>query len=105
MKHLLFKKMAAAGLAAIMLFSIAPAARAEGSGSGYTTSDAAITLNVVEADVRDVLSAIALSMGSSVIYQGQPVPVTISLTDTARSTRSAMSATWLASATSRPPAM
>ena len=46
----------------------------------------AITINVKDADVRDVLSAIAKNMGYSIIYKGSATTITIKLEDMAPTT-------------------
>ncbi len=45
-----------------------------------------ITINVKDADVRDVLSAIAKNMGYSIIYKGSATTITIKLEDMAPTT-------------------
>lgn len=45
------------------------------------TSSGLVTINMVDADVRDILSTIALSMDASVIYLGTPAKVSFSAKD------------------------
>jgi hypothetical protein len=71
---------AAALLAAAALFPVS--ARASGgdsvlSGISQGVSPRSMSLNVRDADVRDVLSAVAVNMGYSIVYKGEAGEITV----------------------------
>jgi len=49
------------------------------SVASQNTSENTITINVAEADVRDVLSALALNMGRNIIFKGTPSKITVKI--------------------------
>jgi type II secretory pathway component GspD/PulD (secretin) len=51
------------------------------SGNDVNTAERLITVNMVNADVRDILSTIALSMDVSIIYLDTPVKISFSAKD------------------------
>ncbi len=51
------------------------------SGKTANLSDELITVNMVNADVRDILSTIAISMDASIIYLGVPIRVSFNARD------------------------
>jgi type II secretory pathway component GspD/PulD (secretin) len=56
---------------------------AASGSSGTVTNDAenTISVRVVNADIRDVLSALSLSIGRNIIFKGTPSNITLSISD------------------------
>ncbi|MEG0803763.1 MAG: hypothetical protein RSF90_02280, partial [Pygmaiobacter sp.] len=81
------KRIAAFLVAGMMMSSVfggSVSALAASAGSTISTTSSkatpsTISLNVQNADVRDVFSAIALNMGYSIIYTAEPVSLTLEL--------------------------
>jgi len=55
-----------------------------GDVSGKTLGYSEITIDVVDADIRDVLSALSVNIGKSIIYLDQPMTVTFRAENTER---------------------
>ena len=70
-----------AGLLAAMLCFVTPAGAAAAGDSAIidNVSPQRISINVHDADVRDVLSAVAVNMGYSIVYSGDVSTITMKL--------------------------
>lgn len=69
-------------ISSAVLFPVAAQASGGGSatsGISQSVSPKSMSLNVRDADVRDVLSAVAMNMGYSVVYKGEAGNITVKL--------------------------
>jgi type II secretory pathway component GspD/PulD (secretin) len=55
------------------------ASNSQETAGSSESGDSLITMNIVEADVRDVLSAIALNMGRNIVFKGTPSTITVKI--------------------------
>ncbi len=79
-----------AGLLAAMLCFVTPAGAAAAGDSAIidNVSPQRISINVHDADVRDVLSAVAVNMGYSIVYSGDVSTITMKLENVTPETKS-----------------
>lgn len=85
MKEKALAKKFLCGFAAVLMAVTAPAQAFASTSNESSISPSSVSINVQNADVRDVLSAVAKNMGYSIVYSGEVSTISIKLEDMAPS--------------------